>query len=107
MNESSLHSGISRRRFLTATSLALAAPTIIPASALGRAGATAPSGRIVVGVLGWGMQGPGNTNELLGLNDVQVVAACDLDKNHSKLRSTRSTAITRTRTPSPTTITAN
>jgi predicted dehydrogenase len=82
MNESSFNSGISRRRFLTATSLAIAAPTIIPASALGRAGTAAPSGRIVVGVVGWGMQGPGNTNELLGLSDAQVVAACDLDKNH-------------------------
>jgi predicted dehydrogenase len=82
MNESSFNSGISRRRFLTATSLAIVAPTIIPASALGRAGTTAPSGRVVVGVVGWGMQGPGNTNELLGLNDAQVVAACDLDKNH-------------------------
>jgi predicted dehydrogenase len=28
------------------------------------------------------MQGPGNTNELLNLKDVQVVAACDLDKHH-------------------------
>ena len=61
MNSSSSNSGLSRRRFLAATSLALAAPTFIPASALGRAGATAPSGRIVVGVVGWGMQGPGNT----------------------------------------------
>jgi predicted dehydrogenase len=82
MNDSSFNSGISRRRFLAATSLAIVAPTFIPASALGRASTTAPSGRVVVGVVGWGMQGPGNTNELLGLNDVQVVAACDLDKNH-------------------------
>ncbi len=82
MNKSSFKSGISRRQFLAATSLALAAPTIIPASALGREGKTAPSDRIVVGIMGWGMQGPWNTNELLGLNDTQVVAACDLDKNH-------------------------
>jgi len=82
MNESSLHSGISRRRFLAAASLALAAPTIIPSSALGRGAQTAPSARIVVGIVGWGMQGPGNTSELLGLDDTQVVAACDLDKNN-------------------------
>ena len=82
MNDSQLNSGISRRRFLAATGVALAAPTLIPASALGRQGTTAPSERITVGVLGWGMQGPGNTGELLRINQCQVVAACDLDKNH-------------------------
>jgi len=35
-----------------------------------------------MGVVGWGMQGPGNTGEFLKLNDCQVVAACDLDKDH-------------------------
>src|SRR5438128_12401343 len=82
MKHSSLHSGMTRRRFLAATGMALAAPTIIPASALGREGKAAPSERITMGVLGWGMQGPGNTNEFLKLKDCQVVAACDLDKNH-------------------------
>lgn len=84
MNESDQRSGISRRRFLAATGLALAAPTILPASALGADEKAAPSERITVGVVGWGMQGPGNTGELLRLKDVQVVAACDLDKNHLK-----------------------
>ncbi len=83
MNNSVLNSGMSRRRFLAATGLAVAAPTIIPAGALGAEG-SAPSERITVGVVGWGMQGPGNTNELLRIKDVQVVAACDLDKNHLK-----------------------
>jgi predicted dehydrogenase len=82
MNESASNSGISRRRFLAAASLALAAPTIIPASALGRDGKTAPSERIVMGVVGWGMMGPGNTEAFLGMSDCQIVAACDLDKNH-------------------------
>jgi predicted dehydrogenase len=62
--------------------MAIAAPTIIPASALGREGKTAPSERVALGVVGWGMQGPSNTNEFLRINDCQVVAACDLDKNH-------------------------
>jgi len=83
MNKTVLDSGISRRQFLAATGMALAAPTLIPASALGAEGST-PSERITVGVVGWGMQGPGNTGELLRLKDVQVVAACDLDKNHLK-----------------------
>jgi hypothetical protein len=82
MNESSFNSGISRRRFLAATGLAVAAPTLFSSCATRSGSRAAPSNRITVGVVGWGMQGPGNTNELLGLNDVQVVAACDLDKNH-------------------------
>jgi predicted dehydrogenase len=82
MNKSALDSGISRRHFLATAGLALAAPTIIPASALGRQDKPAPSGRITMGVVGWGMQGPGNTDAFLGLKDCQVVAACDLDKNH-------------------------
>ncbi|HVV73798.1 MAG TPA: Gfo/Idh/MocA family oxidoreductase, partial [Verrucomicrobiae bacterium] len=83
MKNSSFSSGISRRRFLAATGVALAAPTIIPASALGREG-TPPSERVTLGVVGWGMQGPGNTHEFLNLKDCHVLAACDLDKNHLK-----------------------
>ena len=35
-----------------------------------------------MGVVGWGMQGPSNTEQFLQQNDCQVVAACDLDKNN-------------------------
>jgi predicted dehydrogenase len=73
---------ISRRRFLALAGAAVAAPTIIPASALGRGGATAPSDRIVMGVVGWGMQGPGNTDNFMQFKDCQVVASCNIDKNH-------------------------
>ncbi len=73
---------MNRRQFLAATGLALAAPALIPASALGREDKPAPSERITMGVVGWGMQGPGNTDAFLRLKDCQVVAACDLDKNH-------------------------
>src|SRR5947208_5821038 len=72
--------GISRRRFIAATAAAVAAPTIIPASALGKDDQPAPSERIVVGIVGWGMMGPGNTKDLMAEKDCQVVAACDLDK---------------------------
>ena len=82
MQTTSLNSAISRRRFLTAASLALAAPAIVPSSVFGADGQTAPSERINVGVVGWGMQGPGNTEQFLAIKDCQVVAACDLDKNH-------------------------
>ena len=33
-----------------------------------------------MGVIGWGMMGPANTNVFLKQPDCQVVAACDLDK---------------------------
>jgi predicted dehydrogenase len=82
MNAFSRNPGISRRRFLAATSVALAAPTIIPASALGREGNEAPSDRITLGVVGWGMQGPGNTDAFLREKDCQVLAACDVDKKN-------------------------
>lgn len=73
---------MTRRHFLAATGAALALPTIIPASAFGRADRPAPSERITLGVVGWGMQGPANTKSFLGQKDCQVVAACDLDPHH-------------------------
>ena len=82
MKSSSPKAGISRRRFLATTGAAIALPTIIPASALGRGDKAAPSERVTLGVVGWGMQGPSNTGEFLKLKDCQVVAACDLDKKH-------------------------
>src|SRR5436190_3513721 len=83
MKTSSINSGISRRRFLAAASVAVAAPTIIPASALGADDEkAAPSERITLGVVGWGMQGPSNTDAFLHEKNCQVVAACDLDENH-------------------------
>lgn len=74
--------GISRRRFLTTAAAAVAAPTFLPGCATGKGSRPAPSNRIVVGVIGWGMMGPGNTDGLMSQPDCQVVAACDLDKNH-------------------------
>lgn len=73
-------SKITRRHFIATTAAALAVPTIIPASALGKNGRPSPSERIVVGIIGWGMMGPGNTQGLMAQKDCQVVAACDLDK---------------------------
>jgi len=84
MKTSTRATGFTRRQFLTTTGLALAAaPTLIPASALGR-GAEAPSNKIVVGIVGWGMQGPSNTEQLLAADACRVVAACDLDQRHLK-----------------------
>lgn len=73
---------ISRRHFLATAGAALVLPMIVPGCAVGRAGRSRPSNRINLGVVGWGMQGPGNTKSFLVEDDCQVVAACDLDKNH-------------------------
>jgi predicted dehydrogenase len=80
--------GFGRREFLKKAPLALAGaaafPTIVKASALGRGGAVAPSDRIVMGGIGFGMQGPGNMRSFLGKNDVQWVAVCDIDETNLK-----------------------
>ncbi len=60
----------------------MAAPTILTAAATGRGIRPPPSGRITMAVVGWGMQGPGDTGNFLRESDCQVVAACDLDKDH-------------------------
>jgi len=79
---------IGRREFLKkATSITAAAvsfPYIVPASALGKEGAVAPSNRITVGCIGLGWQGPSNMRRFLNESDAQVVAVCDIDANHLK-----------------------
>jgi len=73
----SSRAGMNRRRFLATTgAAAIAAPAILSS------GRAAPSERITLGVVGWGMQGPGNTHEFLKLPDCQVVASCNIDQNH-------------------------
>ena len=71
-----------RRRFLKTTGAAMVLPLILPGCATGPTRHTRASNRITLGVVGWGMQGPGNTKSFLYEDDCQVVAACDLDKNH-------------------------
>src|SRR4030042_4078888 len=75
-----------RRQFLKTLPIAAAGvtgfPTIVSATALGRQGAVAPSNRIVMAGLGFGMMGIPNMEAFLGKDEVQWVAGCDLDKNH-------------------------
>lgn len=76
-------SNVSRRQFLASTSAAaLAAPLIVPASVLGAAGQTPPSERVVMGAIGYGGQGPWDTDELMKAPVCRMVAACDVDKGH-------------------------
>ena len=72
-----------RRDFLRASLKGaglLAAPTIIPATALGLGGRVAPSERIVLGGIGVGNRGSGVLRWMLGEPDVQFVADCDIQK---------------------------
>jgi len=77
---------LSRRRFLKdvakAAAGAIGFPTIVRASALGLDGAVAPSNKIVMAGVGFGMMGFPNMQSFLGKDEVQWVAVCDLDRNH-------------------------
>ena len=74
----------SRRQFLRRAVLAggaLAAPCVIPGSALGRNGTVAPSERIVLGGMGVGSRGSSDLRWMLPERDVQFVAICDAKKS--------------------------
>ena len=73
-----------RRSFLRRTAMATAglyaAPAVIPASALGAEEKAAASERIAVGMIGMGRQAYlRNMKQFLGMDDVQLVAVCDVD----------------------------
>jgi predicted dehydrogenase len=73
----------SRRGFLTqAVAGVLSFPTIVPASVFGQ---KAPSRKISLGIIGYGMMGPDNTRRFLQHSDCQIVAACDVDQKHLDL----------------------
>ena len=74
---------LGRREFLQATAMAgaaLAAPSIVPASALGKNGAVAPSERIILGGIGIGGRGSFDLRMLLR-DKIQCVAICDPQKD--------------------------
>jgi predicted dehydrogenase len=71
----------SRREFLkrsAATATAMSLPWIVPAHALGRDGAVAPSEKITLGVIGIGPRCTYDLRSMLGLPDVQCVAIADV-----------------------------
>lgn len=77
-----------RRGFLkkaAGTGTALAAPLIIPSSALGLDGAVAPSERIVMGGLGIGSRGGYDLGIILQEPSVQFVAVCDVRSERRKV----------------------
>jgi len=60
---------------------ALAAPCIVPGSALGLNGTVAPSERIVLGGMGVGSRGSSDLRWMLPERDVQFVAICDAKRS--------------------------
>jgi len=74
-----------RRNFLKTTALAIGMPTIIPASALGKNGAVAPSNRIVMGGIGIGPRGREDLGAFLKQPDVQFVAIADVQEERREI----------------------
>lgn len=75
---------LTRRTFLKAAA-AVCAPTVVPASALGRGGRDAPSERVVLGVIGTGGRGQQNVSAFLDLPDVQVIGVNDVDRKQAEI----------------------
>jgi predicted dehydrogenase len=76
--------GLTRRDLLqrsvssVAASAVLAAPYVVPATALGDDKRAAPSGRITLGVIGIGPRGTYDLKAMLKQPDVQCLAVCDV-----------------------------
>ncbi|HQA37547.1 MAG TPA: Gfo/Idh/MocA family oxidoreductase [Kiritimatiellia bacterium] len=70
---------------MTTAGAACAFPYVVPASALGRDGAVAPSNRLVMGAIGVGGRGHHDLKWLAGEADVQIVAVCDVRRERRDL----------------------
>jgi predicted dehydrogenase len=75
---------ISRRQFIKravgTAAASMTFPYLVPASALGGVGDTAPSERITLGFIGTGKQSKHLMRSFLNSPGTQVLAACDVDK---------------------------
>lgn len=75
-----LTSDQNRRKFL-GTAAATAAFTIVPRHVLGGPGVVAPSDKITLAHIGTGTEGLREMPQLLHMDEVQIVAVCDPNKN--------------------------
>ena len=69
-----------RREFLKRAALAgaaLALPTIVPSTVFGQ---NAPGNRITMGLIGMGLMMGSHHHIMLGREEVQVLAVCDVDR---------------------------
>lgn len=74
-----------RRRFLASAAggaaASFAAPQIVPASALGRDGKTAPGNRVTVAVIGSGGRGVYEGKSYIPFDNCEIVAVCDVQES--------------------------
>jgi len=78
-------STISRRSFLKASTV-IAIPTVIASTAIGRDGLASASERISIEIIGTGkMCSRFHQNTLLGFDDLQIAAVCDVDTTRRQL----------------------
>lgn len=70
-----------RRTFLKGMALT-AGPLVITGCATAGGRRSPANDRVVMGAIGMGWMGTDNISQFLKLKDVQVVALCDVDKNH-------------------------
>ena len=89
--------GSTRRRFLGGM---VAAPLIVPARVLGR-GATAPSDRVTVGIIGTGGRAVLETSQYPWFDNVEIIAACDVQKKRREAYKQRLEQIYSSRRGSP------
>jgi len=77
-----------RRSFLTGAvgvgSAVCGFPYVVPGSALGKDGRTAPSSRVVLGSIGVGSMGKGDMKSLMRAAGTQMVAVCDVVEQRRK-----------------------
>ena len=78
-------------KLMTASSAAIAFPSIVRAQTLGLGGGTAPSNRITFGCIGLGGQGMGDMHNILGNPLTQIIAVCDVDQEHRQAAQKRVT----------------
>ncbi|MCF7709075.1 MAG: Gfo/Idh/MocA family oxidoreductase, partial [Verrucomicrobia bacterium] len=79
---------MNRREFVKQTALGAVVagfPAVIPSSARGAAGKTAPNDKINVGCIGTGPQGRGVMWNFLAQNDARVTAVCDVKDDQLKI----------------------
>lgn len=74
---------LNRRAFVAQSAALLAVPAVVPASALGKDGQTAPSDRIVIGMLGVGNRGSSSLAAMRPLSEHQVVAIADCRRDRA------------------------
>jgi predicted dehydrogenase len=77
---------INRRQFIKRTAGtaigAFSFPYIVPSSVLAKSDVILPNEKITIGCIGVGWMGTSNLEGFLNEEDAQVVAVCDLDKQH-------------------------